>query len=449
MNKDFNPAIAAYDTAYERIYTRLYWDIANVIGLTESVVIQIIHDWCSHNRKNKNTSYFRKGCWWTSGKYEYWAKTYPCIGSPKTFQRLLRKLEGEGYIVSEQFLKSSGNNVKFYRINKESVGNLLLNEQDEPIETDCPDDDVFFETPRQFDQMIKTKSPDVQDNLTCSLYINRSIDQTSYITPPEPGLAPTQEYKNREKLESLLDKGENPSLGWSDSYSNRQTNENLFSCLKTKSSHPSEITPSGSILPRRLFDNLEQLNNATRATTGTTCNTVTVEVVSEVIPTTDKTKTDRGSDEYADFLDAYKAYKPSNFTEHRKISAQQGKRIKALIKECGGDRDLALDKLVSALCFVREDKNDFWRKGQFSLDNLLSNGKVVQYSDKHDCLYTIDEEYRDRVTGKRGSRDRGYAHPGEQYFDNNGNELAANSAEAREIKAASDPFLQMLLNAKV
>jgi hypothetical protein len=443
-------AIASHRATRNRYFTILYWDIANKIGISESLVIEIIQYWCDKNEESDRQVYFHEGYWWTSGKYEYWSEKYPSIGSARTFQRLIQKLEAENYVISGNFLKGKGNNVKFYRVNEISVGLLLLKGQEDPIVPNCLDDADVSNTSSQNGTIIMPNCLDHDAKLASPLYINKIIKKDYFITPPEPGLAPTQEYINREKLEDLLNKEENPDLGWNDDYSNRQNPQNLFSCLEQPEfSHPSERTTSGSIIPQRSFDNIEQSNNNT---TSTTCSTTIVEVVSEVIPTTDKTKCDRGSsqDEYADFLEAYKAYKPSNFADHRKISTYQGKQIKALIKECGGDRELALDKFVNALCFVREAKNDWWRKtDKFSLNNFMSKGKIFDMSDKHDCLYTIDIEYRDRVTGKRASRDRNYAHTGEQYFDNEGNELDPASDEARDIKVASDPFLQMLLSAKV
>lgn len=168
----------------------------------------------------------------------------------------------------------------------------------------------------------------------------------------------------------------------------------------------------------------------------------------EVIPSSTKAKNSRRGKSALDeqtqawFLEAYLSNKPSNFTEHRKLSPQVGKKIQELIASHQGQ---AIEVFASALTWVREQKDDWWRKtAQFSLDNLCTNGKIEQYADKHAFAMQHDSAYRDRVEGRAPSMDAARRQQ-DTFTDNNGNTIPADSLVARAAAAwASDPFLQMI-----
>lgn len=121
-------AIATYRALHQdRQYTKLYWSIANTTGISQALLIEIVEEWCRNNKKNSRKGYFYQDFWWTSATYEEWAQMYPSLGSPRTIQRLLLGLEEVGHIISCQ-PKKGLDNTKFYRVNEESIGGLLLSD---------------------------------------------------------------------------------------------------------------------------------------------------------------------------------------------------------------------------------------------------------------------------------------------------------------------------------
>jgi hypothetical protein len=139
------------------------------------------------------------------------------------------------------------------------------------------------------------------------------------------------------------------------------------------------------------------------------------------------------------FLEAYNAHKPSNFTEHRQISPEHLRSIKHLFKD---SRDTAIEIFVSALTWVREQSDGWWREKQFSLSNLMTNGKIQDYADKHATAMKYDHLYRDRVEGVAPSMDKGRVN----VIDDDGNENTGATAEIARLYA-TDPMFRMLMDA--
>jgi hypothetical protein len=108
----------------KRAYTKLYWDVANVIGIYEALLIEIVERWCELNQEKGKRNYFQDGEWWTSATYQEWAARYPKLGSWKSIQRMFLYLEKAGYILSGKFTK--GSQTKYYRVNSKSIGQLLV-----------------------------------------------------------------------------------------------------------------------------------------------------------------------------------------------------------------------------------------------------------------------------------------------------------------------------------
>jgi hypothetical protein len=111
---------------YEPAYTKLYWSVANIVGVNQALLIQIIESWCLSNARLNKHSYFHHGEWWTSATYKEWENAYPALGSQRSIQRLLLGLEESGYVISCQLKKNKGNAAKFYRVDPMKVGALLL-----------------------------------------------------------------------------------------------------------------------------------------------------------------------------------------------------------------------------------------------------------------------------------------------------------------------------------
>ncbi|MBG1261378.1 hypothetical protein, partial [Nostoc commune] len=111
---------------YEPAYTKLYWSVANVVGVNQALLIQIIESWCLSNARLNKHGYFHDGEWWTSATYKEWENAYPALGSQRSIQRLLLGLEESSYVISCQLKKNKGNAAKFYRVDPIKVGALLL-----------------------------------------------------------------------------------------------------------------------------------------------------------------------------------------------------------------------------------------------------------------------------------------------------------------------------------
>ncbi|NEP13245.1 MAG: hypothetical protein F6K14_24170 [Symploca sp. SIO2C1] len=124
---DTSSAIALYKALHrKRSYTKLYWDVANSIGIYEAILIEVVERWCEKNEDSNKRNYYHDGEWWTSASYKQWGEMYPALGSARKIQRIFLKLTKENYIISCQALLKSGNATKYYRVNAEAIGTLLL-----------------------------------------------------------------------------------------------------------------------------------------------------------------------------------------------------------------------------------------------------------------------------------------------------------------------------------
>jgi hypothetical protein len=139
------------------------------------------------------------------------------------------------------------------------------------------------------------------------------------------------------------------------------------------------------------------------------------------------------------FLSVYNAEKPSNFTEHRQINVEHIKKIKHLVKDFP---DTAIEMFADALVWVREQEDGWWRQKQFSLSNLMTNGKIVEYADKHATAMKYDAKYRARVEGRSPSMDKGRV----GVVDEDGNESTGAMADIARLYA-TDPMFRMLMDA--
>jgi hypothetical protein len=123
-----NQALAAYRAThgYEPSFTKLYWCVANEVGVCEALLIQIIESWCIANAKNNKRGYFHDDEWWTSATYSAWAERYPSLGTQKSIQKRLLALEKLGYVIACQPRRKEGSSAKFYRVDAVKVGALIL-----------------------------------------------------------------------------------------------------------------------------------------------------------------------------------------------------------------------------------------------------------------------------------------------------------------------------------
>ncbi|WP_341531395.1 hypothetical protein WKK05_37420 (plasmid) [Nostoc sp. UHCC 0302] len=190
----------------------------------------------------------------------------------------------------------------------------------------------------------------------------------------------SDELKNSEQIEVEKLKPE-PITQEQEQDKNPKPQQLTFLLNQSESLAQTDDPNSESKVPSK-FDNLEQSNKLAR---------------------TEKRMVKVSDEEICRlFLEAYNAHKPSNFTEHTKINPEHLKKIKHLLKDFP---DTAIEIFVSALTWVREQSDSWWRQKQFSLNNLMTNGKILDYADKHITAMKYDASYRLRVEGRAPSMD--------------------------------------------
>lgn len=115
-------------------------DLATMIGLHESIIIQQVHYWLKINEKsNKN---FHDGYYWTFNSYSEWQKQFP-FWSESAVQKIFRRLEKAGYLVTANYNKMKIDRTKWYRINYDMLKDPVL----PPISTKCDMEHAQCELP--------------------------------------------------------------------------------------------------------------------------------------------------------------------------------------------------------------------------------------------------------------------------------------------------------------
>ncbi|MBD2359501.1 hypothetical protein H6G41_34000 [Tolypothrix sp. FACHB-123] len=183
-----NQALAAYRAThgYEPSFTKLYWCVANEVGVCEALLIQIIESWCIANAKNNKRGYFYDEEWWTSATYSTWAEKYPALGTQKSIQKRLLALEKLGYVISCQPRRKEGNSAKFYRVDAVKVGTLILHDltmvtiSDEPFYTELPN---YLTVVTNSDEPFYTELP-IVTNSDGVVTISDGVVTNSDVVPP-------------------------------------------------------------------------------------------------------------------------------------------------------------------------------------------------------------------------------------------------------------------------
>jgi len=93
-------------------------ELAELIGLNESIVLQQIHYWI---QKSENE---HDGHVWVYNSAEEWAEQFP-FWSTDTVRRTLRKLENENFLVTGNYNTDKRDRTKWYRINYEELQNAI------------------------------------------------------------------------------------------------------------------------------------------------------------------------------------------------------------------------------------------------------------------------------------------------------------------------------------
>ncbi|MBD2364469.1 hypothetical protein H6G36_25405 [Anabaena minutissima FACHB-250] len=344
--------------------------LAERIGLDEAIVLQQVHYLTSSSERVENTKAFKEGFYWVFHTVENWRAKFFRWWSAPTVKRVFQTLTSSGLLLTDTFDEGQGHRRLWYRVNYALVEAIAKIPADK---WDVKRDDRII--------LIQSFLSDQNDpNL-------RDQNDPNLRDQNDPNLRdqndPNTIYKNSSKKEFLIDKKEIPPTPQKGDVC--VDGEKSISSLEPQPEKPSlptkaeietqaqpEHTSSSSIVPAGSFDQIEQWNKVT----------------------------DEQKKEW--FLQVYQAEKPSNFTEHRGISSTQLRKINALCKEYPAD---ALAKFRDALTWVREQNDGWWRDKPISLDNLVSNGKIAEYADKHATAMKHDRAYRDRVEGRSPSKD--------------------------------------------
>ncbi|MBW4628743.1 MAG: hypothetical protein KME49_25315 [Brasilonema octagenarum HA4186-MV1] len=228
----------------EPSYTKIYWSVANEIGLAQAFLIQVVESWCQSNCRNNKRGYFQHNEWWTAGPYREWARMYPALGGHKNVQRLFLALERNGYIISAQPNKLKGDATKFYRIDSEKVGNLLLQDLSVVQKNDDKNDTGITALP-----IVANNSGVVANN--SGVVANNSGEQAETLTAesfqPSNNISQTillnqitEEREEQEKEEKRFPSYQDLEIKSSASYQDLVKHENSFSANK----NPDLATPS-------------------------------------------------------------------------------------------------------------------------------------------------------------------------------------------------------------
>jgi hypothetical protein len=100
-------------------------ELAETIGLNESIVLQQLHYWVEINRKAKRN--YQDGKYWTYNSIQAWRDENFRFWSVDTVKRTLASLEKDGYIISGNFNTSKMDRTKWYTVNYDALNALGQN----------------------------------------------------------------------------------------------------------------------------------------------------------------------------------------------------------------------------------------------------------------------------------------------------------------------------------
>lgn len=101
--------------------------LATIIGLNESIVLQQVHYWIKHNEaSNRN---HKEGHYWVYNTFDEWEKQFP-FWSGRTIKRTFKKLEDEKLLIVGHYNKKSYDRTKWYRIDYKRLETLASDHSD-------------------------------------------------------------------------------------------------------------------------------------------------------------------------------------------------------------------------------------------------------------------------------------------------------------------------------
>ncbi len=99
-------------------------ELAETIGLNESIIVQQIHYWLEINKKQKKN--LKEGRYGTYNTYLEWQKQFP-FWSVTTIRRIITRLESEGILISENWNQAKYDRTKWYSIDYQLLNEIMEN----------------------------------------------------------------------------------------------------------------------------------------------------------------------------------------------------------------------------------------------------------------------------------------------------------------------------------
>jgi len=99
-------------------------ELAKIIGLNESIVLQQIHYWIELNRKTKSN--FRDGRYWTYNSIKKWHENDFSFWGLNTVKRTFASLESKGLLIVGNYNKAGYDRTKWYSIDYEVLETLKI-----------------------------------------------------------------------------------------------------------------------------------------------------------------------------------------------------------------------------------------------------------------------------------------------------------------------------------
>ncbi len=457
--------------------------LASRIGIDEAIILQQIQYWVHTNQACDNQRVYREGRWWVFNTIQEWQQKQFVWLSVPTIKRILQALEQMTLVATKQFDKTKlsnenqkSSNRKWYTINYESIDALDLvpektcfvkfddrikmiqsylngnrRDQIDPVVLDRPDQiDPIHEInlipstgsnrshpPDQIDPVFliykETTSKETTEETREEIKSTQNLNSTSQLD---------LHSKQEEEQEPIVDLTQESKLSTQSTVSSQEQlpliPPEAFSQVAESIQPQSELSQgkASSIIPFPSLQNLNSDQNSGQQAGVITKTSATKKQKSK--------KVGKLTEEQLQFfLNVYQQEKPSNFANHKSFSENQIKAINKLVETY---QTRSLDIFGAALKFVREDQNDWWRKGSFTLSNLMTNSKMTEFADIHFSLMETDTAYCDRVEGRAPSKDKSRNQQNISVIDQNGRSLDPNGATAQAARAvANNPMLQKML----
>ncbi|QEA32118.1 DnaD domain protein [Secundilactobacillus malefermentans] len=104
--------------------------LAKLVGLNEAIVLQQVHYW------TKRSGHEKEGNIWTYQSYTDWSNQFP-FWSKSTIIRVIKSLEQQGLLITNNFNKARYDKTKWYRINLEKLASIASTQNDHTLYSNC------------------------------------------------------------------------------------------------------------------------------------------------------------------------------------------------------------------------------------------------------------------------------------------------------------------------